>query len=376
MARAKTVELFERKIVPINKNKRKNVFINGEDDNYPERIERIINNSVTAKMGSNKMASFIVGKGFVNKNLNSFIVNPKKGTTAYSFLVMLSKSIARQKGAYLHINFDGTLTPNSVEILPYKNVRKQKGDDIGNEGKYYYSNQWGNSKFSFNRKSENARWFYPFSLDEKVIKAQFKAEKVELTDKGHNFRGQVYFLNLEPENVYPLAFIDPAYNDADSEYHSSIHRNNQIKNGFTDKQILVSKEDSDGNIEKAIVEMLGAGGSNVALIEAEAGSEDLTKEFHVIPLGTQVKADRFKYFDDENEVKILQCFENIPPALVLGNDTSLLGDGGKKLSELKYNYSQDLDYIRMEISQVMQRIFPEYDWSIEPLISEVTNEVQ
>ncbi len=366
--RAKTIELFNREIKAIDKNKRKNVYINDVDDNYPERIERVINNSVTAKMGANKMASFIVGKGFADKSLNDFIINPKKGTTAYSFLVTLAKSIARQKGAYLHVNYNGMLTPVSVEVLLYKNVRKEKSDDIGNEGKYFYSTQWGSSKFSFNKKNKDAKWFYPFNTNEAVLKEQFSSENIELTDKGHNFRGQVYFLNLEPENVYPLAYIDPAYNDADSEYHSSIHRNNQIKNGFTDKQVLIAKEDSEGQIQNAIVQMLGAEGSNVAYIEADADSEDLTKEFHVISLGSNVKADRFKYFDDENEVKILQCFENIPPALVLGNDTSLLGDGGKKLQELKLNYSEDIDYIRVEISQVLKKIFPKKDWSIEPLI--------
>lgn len=371
MPRAKKIELFERKITTIQKGKRKNVYMNGEDDNYPERIELVINNSVTAKMGANKMASFIVGKGFVNKELNGKIVNKKKDLTAYSFLMMIANSIARQKAGAVHVNFNGLLEPDSIDLLPYKNVRKEKGDDIGNEGKFFYSDQWGDGGFSFNKKNAKSKWFYPFSRDESVIKSQFKAEGIALSDKGHNFRGHLYFLNLEPQNIYPLAYIDPAYNDADSEYHSSVFRNNQIKNGFTDKQILIAKEDADNDIEKAIVSMLGADGSNVALIEADANSEDLTKEFHVVNMGTQIDAERFKYFDDENEMKILQCFENIPPALVLGNDTSLLGDGGKKLQELKYNYSQDLDYIRMEISQMLNKIFPSEDWSIEPLISSI-----
>lgn len=371
MSRAKTIDLFKREITPISKNKRKNVYINGTDDNYPERIERVINNSVTAKMGANKMASFIVGKGFADESLNTKILNPKKGLTGYDVLVMLARSIVYQKGATIHTNVNGFFKHNYIDILPYKNIRKEKEDDLGNDGKFFYSNKWGDSSFSFRKSKTKTNWFYPFTTDKKVIKEQFESEKIIINEGSHNFRGHVYFLNFERENIYPLAFIDPAYNDADSEYHSSIFRNNQIKNGFTDKQILVCKEDSEDRIVNAVTSMLGADGSNVALIEAEANSEDLTKEVHAVSVGSDVDAERFKYFDDENEVKILQCLENIPPALVLGNDTSLLGDGGKKLSELKLNYSQDTEYLRVGISQMLKKIFPEFDWAIEPLIKEV-----
>ena len=77
MSRAKIIELHTREIEAISRDKRKNVYTNGIDDNYPERIELIINNSVTAKMSANKMASFIIGKGFVDKSLNIKILNKK-----------------------------------------------------------------------------------------------------------------------------------------------------------------------------------------------------------------------------------------------------------------------------------------------------------
>jgi hypothetical protein len=377
MSRAKTIELHTRKIETISKDKRKNVYTNGIDDNYPERIELIINNSVTAKMSANKMASFIVGKGFVDKSLNTEILNKKKNLTGYEILVMISNALTRQKGSTLHVNFNGMFEPDSLDVLPYKNCRKQKEDDIDNDGIIYYSTEWGNSKFSFNKKNKKSKWYYPFNSNEEVVKAQFIAEGITFDesaeDNVNTFRGQVLYLNLEPENVYPLAFIDPAYNDADSEYHSSIHRNNTIKNGFTDKQIIVAREDSEENenpVEDAIVDMIGSSGSNVALIEVPKDVDDLGKEIHVVELGGNVKAERYEYFDRENEGKILQCFENIPKALVLGNDTSLLGDGGKKLSELKLNYSQDVDYIRMAITQTLTKIFPKQNWEIEPLIKD------
>lgn len=374
MARAKLDQLHKHSIEAIGRDKRKNVYTNGADDNYPERIELIINNSVTAKMASNKMASFIVGKGFKNQELNNRVLNKKKDLTAYAILKMIANSIVKQKASALHVNYNGALEVDSLDVLPYKNCRLEKLDDVGNKGKWFYSNSWGDLGFSFNRRNEKAIWFYPYSRSEEVIKAQFKAEQINpLEDKVNNFRGHLLLMNLEPENIYPLSFIDPAYNDADSEFHSSLFRNNSIKNGFVDKQIIVAKEGTDENpntIEQTIYDMHGTGGSNIGLTLVDSALEDVSKEIQVINLGATIDAERFKYFDDENEIKILQCFENIHPSLVLGNDTSLFGDGGKKLSELKLNYSQDVEYIRKEIEQTLMRLYPKTDWSIEPLINE------
>lgn len=324
MSRAKLLELNTREIKPIPKGKRKNVYTNGIDDNYPERVDLIINNSVTAKMACNKMASFIIGHGFKNEPLNELVVNHKKGYTSYDILVMIANSISRQKGAYVHVNYNGMLKTESIDVLPYKNCRIEKEDDLDNRGKVYYSKKWGDSDYYFNKSIEKDKWFYPFSSSEKVIKAQFKEEKILFDEKSeinaHQFRGQVLFINLEPENIYPLSFVDAAYNDADSEYHSSIHRNNTIKNGFSDKQVLVvrggsDKEDESG-IEKAVVDMLGSNGSNIAMYTVPPGDDDLSKEIHVENLGSEIKSERYKYFDEINESKILHCFENIPRTLV------------------------------------------------------------
>jgi hypothetical protein len=161
-------------------------------------------------------------------------------------------------------------------------------------------------------------------------------------------------LNLEPENIYPLGFIDPAYNDADSEYHSSLQRNNLIRNGFTDKQLLVSRrgtEDEPNELNESIQDMIGSDGANIALAEVDNDIENLDNYVKAISLGNDVKAERYAYVDKIIQSKILQCFENIPEALVLGSDGSLIGDGGLKMKELKINYSEDLQYIRTAISQ-------------------------
>ena len=50
------------------------IIKNGVDNAYSEKVERLINNSVTAKTASRIMASYLFGKGF-GKDNNRIIVN-------------------------------------------------------------------------------------------------------------------------------------------------------------------------------------------------------------------------------------------------------------------------------------------------------------
>src|SRR5699024_4452365 len=61
--RAKLIQLFSRKI---KYNSNKDIWRNGGDNHYPERVERVIQNSPTANRARNLMSKFISGAGVVN----------------------------------------------------------------------------------------------------------------------------------------------------------------------------------------------------------------------------------------------------------------------------------------------------------------------
>ena len=82
--------------------KKLGIIKNGTDNLYSEKIERYINNSVTAKSASNIMASYIVGNGFGESD--DFKVN--KDTTLLNFANKFSKSLSKQKGAFISVNYN------------------------------------------------------------------------------------------------------------------------------------------------------------------------------------------------------------------------------------------------------------------------------
>jgi hypothetical protein len=73
-------DIFKR---PVKVDKKVNVYFNGDDNAYPERMDRLINNSVTAKTANNLMIQSLIQKGFGAKD--GLIVNKNKQLTFYNF---------------------------------------------------------------------------------------------------------------------------------------------------------------------------------------------------------------------------------------------------------------------------------------------------
>ena len=60
--------------------KKLGIHENGEGNNYPETVEALINNSVTALRCKDLLASYISGKGF-GDDANKILVHEGKGIT-------------------------------------------------------------------------------------------------------------------------------------------------------------------------------------------------------------------------------------------------------------------------------------------------------
>jgi hypothetical protein len=74
--------------------KKLEIYQNGADNLYPERIDRLINNSVTAKMASEMMVQYVLGKGF--GEADNFKVNDSQ--KLIDFAIDVADSLVRQRG--------------------------------------------------------------------------------------------------------------------------------------------------------------------------------------------------------------------------------------------------------------------------------------
>lgn len=212
-ARATLVEIFNR-VVRNTKSTDKTIYTNGHDNLYPNTLERIINQSPTARRCSSLMSKYIYGKGLLDENYNNLHRE-------------ISRQIAKHYGAFIWVGYGvndaGKIIPKKHKTLDYKDVRKQIDDDNENTGRYIY-NDWEKENNAFLKANNKSKWYYPFNTNQEVLKSQIIADygrKIESDDELikaiKKFRGQVYFINLTPEFHYPLPPWDCVFDDMDSE---------------------------------------------------------------------------------------------------------------------------------------------------------------
>lgn len=351
--RSRYAEIEQRKVVI-----RKNIYHNGEDNLYPNEVDALIANSVTASGCAEKMAAFITGKGFGGE-IDKIVVNERKDYTAYDLLTLHSESVARQKGTFFHVNYDFEGKPE-YDVLQFEKCRISKEDDAESRGKIYYAD------YSESRVRE--KWFYPYNPDLKVINAQRKRDCEILGIKDpteaqllQNYRGQVYFVSFDNSRVYPQSWIHAVRNDCDSEFHISLMRNKQIRNGFQ-KSTWFFTEEMDEEESDVIWETISNTSSsknagNVAMIELK----NFSKEKIMIQ---QLESDIDDKVVDLTETRlsnnIRKSFKNIPKALIDSENGALFGSSGEAFKEMIDSYSDELNKERKITEQVFTMLLKPY----------------
>ena len=368
------VKLFELAKRLIKFDKQLGVYHNGIDNNYPERVERIINNSATAKPAAKLFRKYIVGKGFGDV-LNNFIVNKTKEITLRKFLTKLAHSYSYQNGVYIHVNYNLNYKIISLDILPFSHCRAGEKDDKQYNGKIIIYDNWDGTKGKIDKKKYEVIDVYNSNVD--VIKAQIK-KAGDIT----KYKGQVFFFNPD-ETIYPLAHIDNVIDDADSEKMSSVFKNTSLRKGFFGKKIVVTPpmlgEDlrhpdnlltDDQLFEKRYVEtertnfrnsmqsFIGADNADGMLhLEMEFEGDDIEKTIKFIDVNTNINDKLFEYTEKSTANNIRKAFANIPSILIENNESSIFGQSGEMLKKAKEFYhdqtEEDRDTLETDVLNVL-----------------------
>lgn len=370
---ASIVELFTREV---KEQGVENIYNNDADNLYPDRVELVERNSVTAFASSNKLKSFIVGRGFVDQSLNERVVNPSKKINGYKFLALLAQSLKTHRGAFVHVNYDIEGNVNYLDVLPYRKCRVSKGDSFGYPGKIYYKEWRGAKKFTAGYGKTAERWFYPFNSDPKVIADQrakdAKSDDIEALVR--DYRGQVYFLNLDETEIYPYAWLHPAYNDADSEYRTALYRNSNLRTGFLGKTMIVAPgldEDTQNELDERVKEWLGAENSSpVFVMKSTEVVDDPSKVIGTVELKGSYDSKRFE--NDEKAIanNIRKSYLSIPRILIDPED-NFFGSSGEAFREAIEYYNKETLFIREAIAYMMDQFYKKGDFTIQELGDDV-----
>lgn len=358
---------FIRLVSKISKyDKALGIHYNGVDNNYPDLVENVISESVTASRCAKLMASYISGKGF-GKDANQIIVHQDKGATLLKFTQDISESIADHYGFYIHMNFDGNYDVTDFDVLPFSDCRIGKKDDDQYNGKILVCEDWSNSK-----KAKNAKVVDVYNPDEKVLEAQIK--KAKGLEK---YNGQILFVKFG-KYTYPLAPIHPCIKDAESETQASIYKNKSLKKGFFGKTLVVTKplvdeelRDTEGDdyqrqveartkFRETIQEFIGVENvDGVMHLEMEF-EEKVEDEIFFKNIDSNIDDKLFAHTENSVSDNIRMCFNNVPAALIRSQDGKLFGSSGEAIQSMKVFYQDQTENERMIVEQTINKLMKRF----------------
>lgn len=334
--RASFIELFKRHTPLISK---ENVYNNGANNLYPNEIERVINNSPTAKRALGMMKKFISGAGITTPDE---IVNKKKGYRITGLISLIAEDLTRHGGVFLWVGYgfkDGKIKPVEWDVLDYSMCRISKEDDEGNEGNIIYKDY--ETKRLGNKGKQTI--FFPFTSNEGVLLKQIETAGGEtLEDSVRMFPGNVYFLN--PSNyTYPLSYFDAVYNDCDTEYRIGLYINSMSRLGFLGKTLVITQgmdEEKAEDVKRDIADWLGAENAQGVYHMDVEHIESLDNVIRIEQLESQFDDDQFENTKASVRRNILGAANNIPESLVYASEGALFGSSGEAYAQMKEFYNE------------------------------------
>jgi hypothetical protein len=354
----------------------------GTNNDYPDIIESLILGSVTAKAASDIYAKFLCGYGFsdeVNKQVVSKDVRGKD-VTVLMLLRQVCKSISFYNGSYLHTTIAAGGKVEKVQLIPFKFCRFGRPDSTGYSPFIAVYDNWKkdkNNPVAYNK--NNVSTYNVFNLKETVLASQFKAVK------GYdNFKGQVYFHFVDNDFLYPLSPFDASYMDCDTEQEISLFKNNEIRNGFSDKTMFYTppfdSESDKQDFSSEVNKFMGSRGSKTLVVEAEFDKEtgEVKKAGSLIAekFESNINDKQFETWEKAISNNIRKCIMALPSVLIDYDESKLGTTSGEGIIQATNFYNAITQDVRTGISEMFREIFTNStnetlanntDWKIKPL---------
>ena len=375
--RATLIELW-KKVTPYKE--REKVFWNGENNQYPAEIERVVSNSPTGARAVQMFSKFIFGGG-LSESQN---VKLRNGKILSEIVKDTVDDVALQNGSFLHITYgidttddDFRFVPVILKSLDYGMCRISNNDDDDNNGMILHKHFTDDVSVPRSEKRRE-KWYYPFSESQKVIREQIKAdakkegyEGEDWTEMIKHYRGQIMYLNLTPKFRYSVSKFDSVFLDMDSEHRISIYVNQFARGGFLGKTAILTKgldEETADTIKETIEGWLGAEGSGgVAHFDVEQ-AESLDDIMKVLQIPSQFDHKQFEVVLQNIKRHILGAANNLPEGLAFADAGALFAGSGESYKQMKQFYWEQCEWERQKIEETFWKLG--FEFNFLPLIEE------
>lgn len=345
---------------------------NGEGNDYPTKIELLVGGSATAKACAGVIADFIYGKGFSLEaearatakergerfKKESLYINDRR-ETPNDLLKKVARSLSYHRGVFLQINYNQLFQKTSVQVLPYGCCRLGVKDSKSYRGKVLYYNNW--DKLQDKKEIDKS----VSVIDLYDPRPEVIQEQVNKAGGWDNYKGQVFFLNLDRNDSYPLAWADTVLLDCESEMLSSKYTRNGFKKGFFGTYAFVTspfKSEADKEeFQEHLRRSIGVEAEqSVFHFQLEMSGDKLEDQVLVKPIESNVKADLFEYADRKTANNIRKTYGNVPPVLIDFVEGKLGNTSGESLKEARIFMQEQMQEERQDVQEMFEELFDNF----------------
>lgn len=327
---------------------KKGIFNYGKGNTYPQIIKTLITESPTAKSVADTTAKFIRGKG----NEDNFKIGD---LTINQLLKVIAKDVSWLNGFALHLPYTANLEIDidKISFVPVEWCRLGMIDDKDYHGKVVVYKEWGKKGYNLSKKFKVYDVFNP---DKKVLEAQIK--EAGGLDK---YNGQVAYVNLNKEYIYPLSQFDSVKTDMVIDRDIPLFRYKTLKNGFLNITILrhlpFATQEAKDNFIANIKEFQGSdNASSILMIEDEnIGKADKKGSFEFDKLDVAVNDKLFDSWIKNTEMNIYKTY-NIPEILVSVSKVGSMNISGDLIGQAKIFFTEQTEDVRSEVETELNKI--------------------
>jgi hypothetical protein len=359
---------FEKKAVVQNRvavvrhNKGANRYDYGLNNLLPNELLLGIESSVTASSCRETKSTFIKGKGVADASVASMKVNANQ--TANQLVAELADFAGIFRGVALKVIYNILGEPFRVYALEFENVRAT------DDGGYYVNDELANGK-----DVKKDRVHMDVFDSHESPESRLRRVKQQIEDYGRQVGDIVYHYEQKAgQKIYPKPVAWAAMEEIESDAALGRLDWRNVKKGFRPDAILttigglddVDKDESgkteQQHFDKALEQFCGEDASpilNITVGKKDEAPELLTFDSEKLLNATTEAVDRVGR-------RVCRGME-VPTILVPGFARSnQLGNTNEVLNTMKLFSLTALDYQRL-ISQSLEMIWAQYNWTIEPL---------
>lgn len=327
-------------------NKKFKVLSFDTDNLYPQKVEKLINGSGTAKNCTNRLSSFLSGKGLTNKVLENLIIN-NTSETLYDVLNACINDYSKYRGFAVWRKINDISKSVEFYHVPFEWVRKVYSVDSEDfTAKFAIYNNWDGKKGKQNIDDIQYAWNFTTSEDA-ILEQVLEDGSIDM------YSGQLYYYSADGEQ-YPLSWIDPIQEDCVVDNQMKIFNYKNITTNFMASHFVLFRNEPERVEKDAIMESLKTAQSaeNASKILALWG---ITKDdFELVKIDVQNHDKLFDLTNTTTKDNIREQFgQNLPFFKGGGSSADMSGEAIKTTYSF-YNALTEND--RKNICKVFKKL--------------------